>query len=78
MTQKQIYQEFCTLVEEVILDPICGHYKMDWLTFISKIRNGWNPEVGVNGMAHRKPNPFVLNCYRTAWHTLHSSNKEAL
>ncbi len=76
MTQEQIYSEFCTMVEETVLDPICGHYKMDWEDFIDKIRNGWNPEVGENGMTHCKPTDHLLNCYRTAWHSLHPSNSQ--
>jgi hypothetical protein len=66
MTQKQIYQEFCTVVEERILDEVCAFYKMGWDAFIEKVRGGWNPDVGSNGCTWTAPNEHLLDCYREA------------
>lgn len=64
---KDIYKEFCTIVEERLLDDVCSVYKMDWYEFIDRVRSGWNPEIGSNGCTHTAINEYTLNCYREAY-----------
>ena len=61
-----IMKTFKTLYEERVLDEVCGHYGMEWDTFINEIRGGWKPEVGGNGETYTAPNEFELKDYRNA------------